>query len=224
MSAFTIKIIAFILMLGDHSQELFPNIIPIWVRFLGRFSFPVFAYFTSVGMKKTHCKEKYMFRLFLLAAVTEIPYDLCFGQPLDFLNKMNVVWTLFFGAAVIYVLTINTEKAFRVIYGLCLLIAACFLGLDYGVYGVLLIAAYYFFPKRGQTAAATVLIFTVKWARLIYPFGVNTLFWIFSCMGIALPCLYNGEKGKEPKYMFYFLYLGHILVLLAVKGLAAVFT
>ncbi|MCD8239543.1 MAG: conjugal transfer protein TraX [Clostridiales bacterium] len=224
MSAFTIKIIAFIFMLGDHLQELFPNVIPIWVRFLGRFSFPVFAYFTAVGMRKTRCREKYMFRLFFLASAAEIPYDLCFGQPLDFLNKMNVVWTLLWGAAVIYVLTLNTHKILRAVYALCLLTAGCFLGLDYSVYGVLLIAAYYFFPKKYQTAAVTVLIFTLKWSGLIYPLGLNTLFWIFSCLGFALPCLYNGEKGKEPKYMFYFLYLGHILVLLAVKGLIAVFT
>ncbi|MCD7855966.1 MAG: conjugal transfer protein TraX [Clostridiales bacterium] len=224
MSAFAIKIIAFIFMLGDHLQVLFPHAVPIWVRYLGRFSFPVFAYFTSVGMKKTHSREKYMFRLFCLAAVTEIPYDLCFGQPIDFLDKMNIVWTLLWGAAVIYVLTVNTDKILRALYALCLLTAGCFLGLDYGVYGVLLITAYYFFPEKRQTAAATVFIFTIKWLGYIYPFGFFTLFWFFSCLGFALPCLYNGEKGKEPKYMFYFLYLGHILVLLAVKGIIEVFT
>lgn len=221
MSAFAIKILAFIFMLGDHLQVLYPDIAPLWLRLLGRFSFPVFAYFIGEGMIKTRSRERYLIRLFILAALTEAPYDLCFGHKINYFADMNVVWTLLFGAALIYVITMEGERLLKGIYAVCLLFISLFLGLDYGVYGVVLTAAYYFLPQKRALAAVTFGIFTVKWLKYVYPFGFYTLCWVFSCLGFALPCLYNGEKGREPKHMFYFLYLGHILVLILIKRLSA---
>ncbi|MCD7777508.1 MAG: conjugal transfer protein TraX [Clostridiales bacterium] len=220
MTGFQIKIAAFIFMLFDHSAYLFPETIPKWFRFIGRFSFPAFAFMIAEGCRKTHSPEKYMLRLGLLAAVCEIPYDLCFNGNISFIEDMNIIWTLLSGAVLIYIFNLKElrkKPAAKVFCLLCVSAVLDFFDLDYGLYGVLLIFAYYLFESKPAVILSTVLIFTVKWAKYLYPVSFYTAFWLFSCFGWFLPVLYNGKRGKESKYFFYGAYLLHIIVFICLK-------
>lgn len=94
MSIFALKLIALITMLIDHIAEVLGwegwNILPIdatWLRYIGRISFPIFAFCIVSGWTHSSDKKKYFLRLCLFAIVSQIPYSLAFYTP----NLMPVV-------------------------------------------------------------------------------------------------------------------------------------
>ncbi|MCD8090088.1 MAG: conjugal transfer protein TraX, partial [Clostridiales bacterium] len=169
MTGFQIKLLAFIFMIFDHSAYMFPDVLPPWFRFVGRFSFPAFAFFIAEGCRKTRSIEKYMLRLGIFAAVSEIPHDLCFKGAVNYLVDMNIGWTLLAGALLIYIYKMKTGPVLKGLCSLCFLGGLSFLDLDYGLWGVLLIFAYYIFEGKAAVIFSTVIIFTLKWAGYIYP-------------------------------------------------------
>ncbi len=207
------KIIICIFMAADHLAAVFPQTFPLWFRMVGRFSFVGFAFLVAEGCRKTGNIENYIFRLGLLAAVSEIFYDFCFGYGLSFTHNMNTVWTLFAGAAVIYCLTKVAGKILPLIYACCIIVSCLFLDVDYGVCGVLLIVMYYFCRSNIEIFISTALMFTIKYIRLIYPFSVYTIYWLFSVTACILPILYNNSRGKNIKYFFYVFYPLHLFII-----------
>ena len=75
MSAFVLKMIAMITMFIDHLGYVVHNGSISWFNYIGRFAFPIFAFQISEGYIHTKDLKKYFFRLFLLAIISEIPYD-----------------------------------------------------------------------------------------------------------------------------------------------------
>ena len=72
------------------------------LRFIGRLAFPIFCFFIVEGLMHTRNVFKYAARLFLLALISEIPFDLSHtGKMFDF-SDQNVFWTLFLGLIAIY--------------------------------------------------------------------------------------------------------------------------
>lgn len=88
MSIFTLKLIALIAMCIDHIAGVFGgegwNILPInatWLRYIGRISFPIFAFCIANGWIYSHDRKKYFLRLCLCAVASQIPYSLAFYTP-----------------------------------------------------------------------------------------------------------------------------------------------
>lgn len=97
-----IKILACITMLIDHIGLLFfPK--QILFRIIGRISMPLFAYCIARGIKNTKNVKNYVFRILLIAIVSQIPYMLM----IDYF-ELNVcfVWVL----TVIFILLCNNLK------------------------------------------------------------------------------------------------------------------
>lgn len=69
MSGMTLKWIALVLMFLDHLGEFFPLVIPVWFRWLGRLSAPLFLFCLAQGMEKTHSRKRYLTRLWVGSAV-----------------------------------------------------------------------------------------------------------------------------------------------------------
>lgn len=84
MSLFFLKLIAIVLMLLDHIGYVFGidgwNIINFeswqFLRGIGRIVFPIFAYCIVNGLQKTRDIEKYIERMLLFAAISQIPFTL----------------------------------------------------------------------------------------------------------------------------------------------------
>lgn len=208
---------AFIFMLFDHSAYLFPDIMPLWFRLIGRLSFPAYAYTIAEGCRKTRSVKKYMLRLGLTAVVCEIPYDLLFGDGISRIDHMNIIWTLFPGTFLIYIINMEIKLSVKYIFASCVFGAMTLLPLDYGFCGVCLIMAYYFYERKALIVIFTAVIFTARYVGYIFPIGFDTAMWLFSCFGWLLPVMYNGKKGREPKHFFYGAYFLHLIVFLLIK-------
>ena len=101
LSALDLKLLAMAAMLVDHmGYLLFPTV--MWMRYVGRLAFPIFAFQIAEGWYRTHDREKYTLRLLICAVVSEVPFDLAFsGTPVD-AGYQNVLWTFFIAAAALW--------------------------------------------------------------------------------------------------------------------------
>ena len=112
MTVFSLKIIAIICMLLDHIGAVFPAFTPPLFRWIGRISFPIFAFLITEGCSHTKNMTKYMINMGIFALISEIPFDLAFNQsfyilrdyPLEinFFRSTNIFYTLFISIACIY--------------------------------------------------------------------------------------------------------------------------
>lgn len=94
MSSFALKAIALVAMLFDHIACVFGwegwdllSFNASVLRYMGRMSFPIFAFCVVNGWKHTHNKRKYFINLCLCAIVSQIPFSLAFYTP----NKMEIM-------------------------------------------------------------------------------------------------------------------------------------
>lgn len=107
MSSFVIKLIAIITMVIDHSNYFFiKNII---LNFIGRIAFPLFAYQVVVGYSKTKSLKKYVFRMFIFALISQIPFYL-FIKAIGGDFAINVIATLTLGLVVMYIYDLRIEN------------------------------------------------------------------------------------------------------------------
>ena len=119
----SLKIVALICMLIDHAGEiLFPQCDIL--RSIGRVSFPLYAFLLAQGCKHTHSMERYLLGLGIFALISEIPYDLAFGNSINFLDQTNIFYTLFLSAACVYIYdSIKKQKTMiqLIVFAVCLL-------------------------------------------------------------------------------------------------------
>lgn len=227
MTTFVLKLIALTTMIIDHTgAALRPLYDTTIMRYIGRISFPLYAFFIAEGCRKTSNIKRYMFRLFIFALISEIPYDLLFCnihsgymQPFVFLDftRQNVFFTLFLGVLAIFVYQTAQKKRDPVVTWLGLfsvaviLYSAEFLRTDYGAYGTILIFMLYVAKKRSQQAFAMIagilLIYHDRLTATSYPFL------IFALISVVLILLYNGKQGPRLKWLFYAIYPLHLLIL-----------
>lgn len=228
LSGSTLKMLAMVLMLVDHVGAVilengyltaynmrlpkavtYDEILHILdidriLRFIGRSAFPIFCFLLVIGFMHTSNKKKYAFRLFLFALLSEIPFDLAFANTILEFQYQNVMFTLLIGF-----LAMMALEHFESNYPVMALIVVLSLGLgyllrtDYSYKGVALILVLYFFRfhKVVQTLA-----------------GCISLLWEApACLAFLPIRLYNGKKGIHVKYVFYFFYPVHILMLCVIR-------
>lgn len=85
MSVFTIKLLALVTMVIDHSayylygSSLIGYGLYFAMRTAGRIAFPLYAFLLVNGFEKTSDRGKYLSRLVLFAAVSQLPYTVVFS-------------------------------------------------------------------------------------------------------------------------------------------------
>lgn len=68
--------------------------------------------------------ERYLLGLGIFALISEIPYDLAFGNSINFLEQTNIFYTLFLSAACVYIYdSIKKQKTMiqLIVFAVCLL-------------------------------------------------------------------------------------------------------
>ena len=137
-----LKWIAIGTMTIDHTGAvLYPSI--LWLRLVGRLSFPLFSYLLVLGVDTTRNLRNYLLRLLLFAAISQPSFYLALGD--DWLVPLNIFFTLSLG-----VLLLNSFKRANPLLALIPLLASFVLDIDYGIYGVATIGCTYLLTKAAK--------------------------------------------------------------------------
>ena len=92
MSSFVLKIIAVVTMFIDHiGYAIFGKF--SFFNYIGRISFPIFAFQISEGYAHTRDLKKYFLRLFVFAIISQVPFML-FHKMLSNDFTLNIFFTL----------------------------------------------------------------------------------------------------------------------------------
>ena len=170
----------------------------------GKFAFPLFAFMLIEGFEHTHDRKKYGIRLFILALISEIPFDLMMSRTWFNPEHNNVIITLFLGFLALCSLEYfkkNRIISFIIVLGLFLV--SRYLNADYRSGGFLFILLIYGLRKEKILQC------------IISPFLLPMKASVF--LSLVLTVFYNGKRGfiKTPflKYFFYAFYPLHMLVI-----------
>ncbi len=177
------------------------------LRIIGRTAFPIFCFLLVEGAVHTHNPGKYLFRLAVFAVVSEIPFDLALHNQMIFWANQNVFFTLLAGLLVIQVFQRYPAEGWKGMLALAVMaVAAEVCGTDYGAIGVVVIAVMYLLRERPLASCILSLILLTLLNRME----------LYSIPAFLAMALYNGTRGRQPKYFFYAFYPVHLLLLWAV--------
>lgn len=187
-------------MLIDHIGAVFFPGISVF-RIIGRISFPLFVVLLVDGEKYTHNARQYAFRLLLLGLVSQPIYQLLFET-----TQRNILFLLLWGLLCLRLVRLFPK--WRLLIWVAGAAIAQFLDLEYGAYGIGLIALIRYFQTGG-----------IWWAGWI---GLH-LSYLIVAPGLAIsqfPAIFvplllyaaNHQRGPKARW-FYLFYPLHLLVL-----------
>ncbi len=235
-----LKLIACLTMLIDHiGFLLLPNV--MWLRWIGRLSMPLFAFFIAEGCRYTSNKLRYFLRIFLLGVACQAVYiaeQAIGGRVYSF--YFNILLTFSFSMLICFAYLFWEKTAEKGDAGKTKLAAALFLGsvlfawfvcalcshirsetyyevvFDYGLRGMLLPLAAVISKDREKQFlyfSLGIILFCVT------SFSGTRYVW-FALLDIPLLALYNGSKGKlSSKYAFYLFYPAHLAILYLIQAI-----
>jgi hypothetical protein len=193
-----LKVIAVLSMIVDHiGYTFFPQFLVL--RMIGRLAFPIFAHQIAQGYVYTSNSRKYMMRLWIFAVISQGPFMLLFDT-----TNLNVMVTLGLG---LFVIDCYQKKRYVVM--LPLLATAYYVPMDYGIFGVLLVLAFYIFREQKGLSAAVQFIMLAIFSYTGWYFQM--LAYIGSLLCLFLPV--NLVEIKLNKYIFYWFYPVHLLII-----------
>jgi len=206
----TLKFIALITMAIDHvGMAFFPG--TMWLRAIGRIAMPIFAFCIAEGFVHTRNRGRYLLRLVIFAAVSELPYDLAVSGAVDW-QSQNVIITFALSAAALICFDWLSRKKNRLCSAAAWTAVVLFAGIaalahtDYGFAGVALVFGFYIL--RDKPRAVRIGVSLICFAALD---GILFELW---CLMSAVPLLmYNGERGAGLKWTFYLFYPLHLLMI-----------
>ncbi|UCC58513.1 MAG: hypothetical protein JSW14_00895 [Candidatus Bathyarchaeum sp.] len=209
-----LKWIAIVAMTVDHvGAILYPEVMVL--RYIGRLSFPLFAYLLVLGMESTRNVRSYFVRLFLFALISQVPFFLALGyEPFGF---FNIFFTLSLGLVFIYFFKKTSPLA------LVPVLASFVLPFDYSVYGIAIIGLMQILRENTRFGAGALVLLNMLF---LVPWNYQFL----SVFAIPLILLHNSgyfrvqregdEKVAYPlwrKYFFYLYYPLHLALLYIIK-------
>ncbi len=230
LDAMTLRLLALGFMLLDH---MWATVVPgnMWLTYIGRLAFPIFAFQITEGFFHTSDRKKYRKRLLIFALISEIPYNLLMMDFPIMPFMQNVMFTFLLG-----LWAISSLEKWRVDHSAkqtiktVLVVGAALLlgtigGVDYGTMGVATVILFYL--CRGFKGAwicqliGMVLLHSVwfKGESILLTLGSLEYFLptqSFAILALIPIWLYNGEKGNYGKVMqtvSYWFYPVHILIL-----------
>lgn len=221
LSGSALKLIACLSMLADHMAKFYLYHFP-WSRavlftcfgksfsfyqllamFGSSFGFPLFAFLLVIGFEHTRNKKRYGISLFVLALLSEIPFNLMIGRSL-FCQPHNVMFTLLIGYLAMCSLEYFKQKPLiKLLSIIVLYLVSKYLQADYYSLGYVFILLMY--GLRNEKIIRCIA------GPFIMPMKVMAF------LSLSLTLLYNGKRGfvKTPflKYCFYAFYPVHMLVI-----------
>ena len=204
-----LKLLALLTMTIDHvGLMLYPQIPAL--RYVGRLSFPLFAYLLVLGMSSTHDLAKYLRRMLIFAFISQLPYTIANEIPIW--QKLNIFFTLSLGIIFIYLQERNN------ILFIAPLAASIVLPMEYGAYGLATILCLNIMRSFKRTGVALLIALNL----LIIPYGAS--YQPLALLSLPLILLHSSGKlgtinlkiSLHPtitRYLFYAYYPIHLIAL-----------
>ena len=188
---------------------------------------PTMFFFISEGFRYTRSRKKYALRLFIFAAITQIPFWMLFlKEPYDISDVLyfNVIFTLFLGLLAIIVYESGLNKPLKISLTLLIYILSVFT--EWNPFGIAYIMIWHVFRGDRRKLFITYTLLTLVMKLLQFATNLDTLtvsqsfadaFAMFIAQMLPLFIItyfYNGKKGKHPvfaKWFFYIFYPAHLL-------------
>ncbi len=198
---------------GERSYIILSTV-DLILRLIGRIAFPIFCFLLVEGFVHTRDVKKYALRLGIFCFLSEIPFDLAFFRQPFFFGHQNVFFTLFIGLLVLIGLKKFEGAGAKNGIGrvLCLVVGAGlarFLRTDYDAFGVCVIVFFYLFRNRPRLRDITTMLTLV----------LSTPLEITGILALLPIHLYNGQRGRQAKYLFYLFYPVHLFLLYGIGQL-----
>jgi hypothetical protein len=157
------------------------------------------------GFFHTRNLRKYIANCLLFAVISEIPFDMAVHGKFIYIYGQNVYFTLALGLIAISILDRFKNKfdIKHLFYRLAVIAVFAGLGqvleVDYHWKGILFIVMFYYCHN------------IEKWRRNII--GIAAFSYEITAPLAFIPIqLYNGQRGKQNKYLFYAIYPVHLLI------------
>lgn len=246
-----IKLIAIIAMTIDHIawavyQGYSTHPAAIVMHVIGRLTCPIMCFCVAEGYHYTRDVKKYTRRLFLFALISHVPYML---QSMSFkefgwlslvpfatgngffghvLNQTSVMWSLAIGLVMLRIA--DSEKLPKWSKPI-LVILLCFAAFpaDWSCIASLFILS--IGTNRGKSLKQILwCLFYATIYALVYIFALNQTYGLIQfgvVLAIPVIALYNGERGKNPKFnkfmkwLFYVYYPLHLLIIFGITQILA---
>ncbi len=224
-----LKLIALISMTIDHiGAIIFPDI--IWLRIIGRFAFPLFAFLIAEGCFYTRSRKRYLGTVLAVWLFCQLVFFFSQGSL-----EQCILLTFALSIVIIYSLDNAVKKRnflSWIIFVLCLM-AAVFIcvilpmiikgfvfSVDYGIFGVLTPVFAYIPNLIGRERIGnkflwdllTICLMEVMLLQLCFTSAISVQ-WV-AMFSPLLIFFYNGRRGRlKLKYFFYIFYPVHMGVI-----------
>ena len=220
-----IKYLAIICMLIDHATWAFvPEDTAVWqvLRFFGRLTAPLMAYFLAEGYYYTKDRLKYGIRLFVFAVISWPCYSLFKTGGIN-VFQMGVIFTLFLAYINIWLWdTLDSPAPVHIMITFIM----CYISQmgDWSVFVILWSLFFYLYKDRPVKMWTLYYLVSVYYMIMVFQSRglVNGLF-SAGClvMPLIISFLYNGKSGSRNafhKWIFYIFYPLHLFVLWMIKN------
>ncbi len=170
------------------------------LRLIGRLAFPIFTFLLVEGFLHTRNKKNYLLRLSAFAFLSEIPFDLARSRVFFDFSYQNVYFTLAIGMAVMWGMQVYANSPGKWLSPVAGMGLAILLQSDYSWYGIGLIVIHYLIHQSHKNIGKVVLACWLS-AQYTAVLALIPIHW------------YNGQRGLPLRYIFYWFYPVHLLIL-----------
>jgi TraX protein len=174
------------------------------LRMIGRLAFPIFAFQLAQGYIHTSNFKKYMFRIWIFALISQVPYMLAFDT-----YKLNIMFTFIIS---LFLIDKIAKKEYSWIFPI--MVVPFIVDIDYGLYGILLPLGFYLARNKKIVAFFLTCLMVV-----VYALCMHQVITLYAILGIAIALYFPKQeiKLKMNRYFFYWFYPIHIAILFIIK-------
>lgn len=223
INGYQIKIIAFISMAIDHFAVIFFNNSVLYgdviidtnyeevyyvLRGIGRISFPLYAFLLIEGIKHTKSIMHYVFRIFMFAIISEIPYDWGVSGKVVNIQHQNIFFELLLGIVVVSIFQLCEKKmrwignlVVKILLSMMFMYISEYFRIDYGYVGILVIIMFYLIDNKNLSIIVACLLLSCMLKDEL-----------FAWLAVFPIAMYDNTRGHYKKYTFYMAYPIHLII------------
>ncbi len=224
MPIFILKLVALLSMFIDHfayidfqKSDLFYTSL----RSIGRLSFPLYIFIITESLYFTKNRKNFLRDLFIIGVISQPLFYIYFDNNL---SKLNVLFTLFLGAFIVYNID-NLKISFKnrniTLLTLSLLIPL-FINVDYSFIGVYSIPILYYAKRLTNNNNVVSALLILAFCAIFY-LNASILYFFSSSLSAIFILFYNKKEGKKFKRHFQISYPLHILIYIIINTLLNTF-